>query len=280
MVGAELRSAQLSVASCKRDRLGGAARGPGSLARLLRLASVSGWSGPSFDSRSLSVSSCKRDRLGGAAGRPRRPARLLRLASVSGWSRPSFDSRRLSVASCSATASAVRPAAGRRWRGCCGWRACRGGRRPSSRPAQLTAALELPDRQRGLTQVEVRDPQRVADLRLDDGWSLNARRSSARLSSIALRTVTSLPRPPSRSSGRAAARTSSLRNPSTASARFRASSDCASAASFSFLAFVSATSASATLSYGRLQFSIRIDSARPRPRPGRSARPAAPPPRR
>ncbi len=34
--------------------------------------------------------------------------------------------------------------------------------------AQLQGALVLPDRQRGITQVRVRAPQRVADVRLDD----------------------------------------------------------------------------------------------------------------
>ena len=88
----------------------------------LRLVSVSGWSGPSFDSHSFSVASCSAMASAVAAGRPGRPAaRLLRLASVSGWSGPSFASRSFSVASSSAIASAVRPAAGRPRRGCCGW---------------------------------------------------------------------------------------------------------------------------------------------------------------
>ena len=47
-----------------------------------------------------------------------------------GWSGPRTRSRAARVCSCRVMASLVRPAARRRWRGCCGRPGCRGGRGP------------------------------------------------------------------------------------------------------------------------------------------------------
>ena len=168
MVGAELRLRQLERRLVQLDGLGDAAGGVVGRGEVVAAGERVGVVGAELRLLQLERRLVQRDRLGGAAGGAVGLGEVVAAGERVGVVGAELRLRSLSVASCSLIASAVRPAvevgigevvAAVERVGVVG---------AELRPAQLQGALVLPDRQRGLAQVRVGRPQRVADVRLDD----------------------------------------------------------------------------------------------------------------
>ena len=140
-------------------------------ARLLRLVSVSGWSGPSFDSRSLSVASCS------AIASAVRPARHVGLGEVvAAGERVGVVGAELRLLHASASPRAARSPrrcgrrTRRRRRGCCGSGACSGWSGPSFDSDPLERRLVQRDRLGRAAGGPVGDGEVVAAVSVS-GWS-------------------------------------------------------------------------------------------------------------